>query len=293
MDLNEYQKQASRTDQRPGKDERAMVYPLIGLASEVGSLLNLYKKRVRDGEVHALFSERVTEELGDVLWYVANLAGKLDLSLGDIAQTNLRRLHERWAIGSDTGPASLLDDGFPDDQRLPRRASVAFVQTYEEGRLRVRLIHEGNQLGDPLSDMAWEEDDYRFHDAFHLTYATVLGWSPITRAFFGRQRVSNPRMREIEDSGRAKVVEEAIAALAFEYAREVSFLEGVQQLDLSFLQTVRNMASHFEVRIRTFRDWEMAILRSFEMWRALRDHGGGILHLDLPARSIRFEASFE
>jgi hypothetical protein len=139
--------------------------------------------------------------------------------------------------------------------------------------------------------MAWEEDDYRFHDAFHLTYAAVLGWSPITRAFFGRQRVSNPRMREIEDSGRAKVIEEAIAALAFEYAREQRFLESVQQLDLSFLQTVRNMASRFEVRVRTFRDWEMAILRSFEMWRALREHGGGILHLDLPARGILFEPS--
>jgi NTP pyrophosphatase (non-canonical NTP hydrolase) len=291
MDLNEYQQQANRTDQRPGKDERALVYPLVGLASEVGSLLNLYKKRIRDGEAHALFSERINEELGDVLWYVANLALKLDLSLDNIAQNNLRRIGERWAVGSETRPASLLDDGFPDDQRLPRRASVAFVQTHEEGRLRVRLIHEGNQLGDPLSDMAWEEDDYRFHDAFHLTYAAVLGWSPITRAFFGRQRVSNPRMREIEDSGRAKVIEEAIAALAFEYAREQRFLESVQQLDLSFLQTVRNMASRFEVRVRTFRDWEMAILRSFEMWRALREHGGGILHLDLPARGILFEPS--
>src|SRR5438132_5768138 len=111
MELNAYQIKANRTDRRPGRVEGALVFPLIGLASEVGSLVNQYKKRVRDGEAHALFTERVAEELGDVMWYVANLAAKLDLELEDVADLNLRRIAERWPTDGDQ-PSRLLDDDF-------------------------------------------------------------------------------------------------------------------------------------------------------------------------------------
>lgn len=288
MDLDEYQALANQTDQRPGKHEGAVVFPLMGLASEVGSLVNQYKKRVRDGEAHGLFSERVAEELGDVMWYVANLAEKLDLSLNELAELNLRRVGERWPIQGSTQPALLLDDAFEELERLPRTASVSFVEGEEEGRPQVRLFWEGHAIGNPLSDMAWDDDAYRFHDAFHLTYAAQLGWSPISRSFFARQRESNPQLREVEDSGRAKVVEEAIAVLAFDYAKRQRFLEGVQHLDFSLLQTIINMVSGYEVRIRTVREWEQAILMSFDMWRSLREHRGGTLHLDLLARTIVF-----
>src|SRR6266566_48991 len=290
MELNSFQRQANRTDQRPGEDEAALVFPLVGLASEVGSLLNQFKKRVRDGEAHALFSERVAEELGDVLWYVANLATKLDLELDDIAALNLRRTSERWPTGGEDEPPRLLDEGFNASEQLPRKAAVRFVQVEEDGRKRVRMYWEGRQLGHPLSDMAWDPDDYRFHDAFHLTYAAMLGWSPISRWLFDRQRRSDLRFREIEDSGRSKVIEEAVSTIAFEYAREERYLEGVKHIDFSLLQTIRNMTSRLEVRIRTVRDWERAILRSFEMRRALSANAGGTLRLDLTARCIDFSA---
>jgi NTP pyrophosphatase (non-canonical NTP hydrolase) len=289
MHLDDYQREANLTDQRSGRDEEALVFPLLGLASEVGSLVNQYKRRVRDGEAHALFSERVAEELGDVMWYVANLAGKLDFSLETIANLNLRRIRERWPIPDAPAPSRFLDEDFPEGERLPRLMSVRFVETEEEGRPRVRIWSADEMLGDPLSDMAWEDDAYRFHDAFHLTYAALLGWSPITRAFFNRQRESNPLLREIEDSGRAKVIEEAISAIVFEYARKASFLEGVEHVDFTLLQTIKEMVSGLEVRIRTARDWEHAILRSYEVWRELRYHHGGSVHIDLVARSIEFE----
>ena len=59
--------------------------PLLGLAGEAGQLLAEYKKRLRDGPGHVQFVDRVSEELGDILWYVANLASKYDLSLEAIA----------------------------------------------------------------------------------------------------------------------------------------------------------------------------------------------------------------
>jgi len=288
MDLDDYQHQANLTDQRPGTDDAALVFPLMGLSSEVGSLLNQYKKRVRDGDAHALFSERIAEELGDVLWYVSNLAAKLGLSLTDVANLNLRRVGERWPVAGDVTPSRLLDETFPPGEQLPRLASVRFVETLEGGRARVRLEWDGNPVGNALSDMAWEGDDYRDHDAFHLTYAAMLGWSPISRSLFGCQRSTDEELREIEDSGRAKVVEEAISILAFEYARKQRFLEGVDHLDFSLLRMIFDMVSGYEVRIRTVREWEQDILRSFKVWRDLRTHHGGTLELDLAARSVDY-----
>jgi NTP pyrophosphatase (non-canonical NTP hydrolase) len=286
VDLDEYQNRASLTDQRPGSGESALVFPLIGLASEIGSLVNQYKKRVRDGEAHALFSTKVAEELGDVLWYVSNLATKLGLTLDEVAALNLRRTAERWPITPDLLPRALLDDAFPEPERLPRQGEVSFVQTYEGERQRVRIFSQDRQLGSPLSDMAWDDDAYRFHDAFHFTYAALLGWSPITRWFFHCQRDSDARLREIEDSGRAKVLEEAVAAVAFEYAREERFLDGVTHLDFALLETIRGMTSRLEVRVRTTHEWERAILRSFEVWRRLRELGGGIVRWDMHQRII-------
>jgi NTP pyrophosphatase (non-canonical NTP hydrolase) len=291
MELNEYQRQANLTDQRGDESPpESLVFPLIGIASEVGALINQYKKRIRDGEAHDFFSARVSEELGDVLWYVANVADKLELSLEDIAQLNLRRTRERWPIEASDAPVELLDDRFPPDEQLPRQASVKFVQTAKEDRHWVALEWSGEPLGDPLRDMAHDPDGYRFHDAFHLSYCALLGWSPLARLLFGRRRDSDPVVREVEDGGRAIVIEEGIAAVVFEYARLERFLDGVDHLDFSLLETVRNMVSRLEVSGRTARDWEQAILRSFQVWRQLRDHGGGTLHLDLLARSIEFEA---
>lgn len=287
MELNEYQDLANQTDQRPGTDERALAFPVLGLASEVGSLVNQYKKRVRDGEAHELFGSKAVIELGDVLWYVANLAEKLGYKLQDVADQNLRRINERWTTPNTTEPARLLDDDFVPEEQLPRNIDVVFEEVASpDGRRQIAVSVDGKRIGDPLTDMAWSDDDYRYHDAFHLTYAALLGWSPITRAFFGRQRESDPRYREVEDSGRAKVIEEAIAAILFEYASEEHFLEGVDAIDFSILETVTRMASRFEVRIRTTRDWERAILRSFEIWRELSRSHGGTVRLDLRARTI-------
>jgi len=287
MELDVYQKLANRMDQRPGGDEPALVFPLLGLASEVGSLVNQYKKRVRDGDAHELFDSKAAIELGDILWYVANLSEKLGFTLQEIADQNLKRINERWSAEKDGAPILLLDDQYPAAEQLPRRVSVMFEEIEAvRGRTQVRLSTSGTALGDPLSDMAWNEDDYRYHDAFHLTYAALLGWSPITRSLFRCQRDSNPSFREVEDSGRAKVIEEAIAALIFDYASDENDLEGVDAIDFSLLEMVVRMASRYEVRIRTTRDWERTILRSFEVWRELKRAHGGVVRLDLRARTI-------
>lgn len=291
MDLNEFQQQANQTDQRPGgDDEGALLFPVIGLASETGSLVRHVKKRLRDRDAYELFSEAMVDELGDVLWYVANLAEKLGVELDEIAERNLRKIRGRWPLAGETLPLMLLDDDFPEHERLPRQTRVRFVEGQEEDKAVVRLSDiAGKPLGDRLTDNAYTDDGYRFHDAFHLTFAALLGWSPITRYFFKVRRASVPKVREVEDAGRARAIEEAVSALVFDYAKNVRFLEGVDHVDFSLLATIRRLVRGFEVRERSAAEWERAIMRGLAVWRPLYAARGGTLHLDLLARTIDFE----
>jgi hypothetical protein len=278
MDMNEFQQQANRTDQRPGgDDESALLFPVIGLASETGSLVRHVKKRLRDHDAYELFSD--------------NLAEKLGVGLDEIAQRNLRKIRGRWPVSGGTLPLMLLDDDFPEHERLPRNASVTFVESQEDDKTAVRLYDAaGNPLGDRLTDNAYTDDGYRFHDAFHLTYAALLGWSPITRYFFKARRASVPKVREVEDAGRARAIEEAVSAFVFDYAKDVRFLDGVDHVDFSLLATIRRLVRGFEVRERSAAEWEHSIMRGFAVWRPLYAARGGTLHLDLLARTIEFEA---
>ena len=82
MDFDEYQEKAALTDQFPDKStDSALMIPLLGLAGETGTLLAEFKKKIRDKESYEAFRERAEEELGDVLWYLSNLASHLKLPL--------------------------------------------------------------------------------------------------------------------------------------------------------------------------------------------------------------------
>lgn len=289
MDLDEYQLEANRTDQRPGTDEGALLFPVIGLSSEVGSLVRHVKKRLRDGDAYEFFNVKMAEELGDVLWYVANLTDKLGLRLEEVAHENLRKVNGRWPRDGQTLPLPIGDESFPEHERLPRQTHVRFVESQEGEKTIVRLYGpDGTQLGNQLTDNAYTDDGYRYHDVFHLSYAAMLGWSPLTRMFFGVKRDSDPKVREVEDAGRATVIEEAISAFVFDYGRDARFLEDVEHVDFSLLQAIIKLVSHLEVRDRSAHEWEQTILRGFAVWRELYAARGGIVRLDLDARTIDF-----
>ena len=65
------------------------------------------------------------------------------------------------------------------------------------------MTMDGAPLGNELTDNAYENDGYRYHDVFHLAYAAVLGWSPVIRKLMDRKRKSDPQIDRIEDGGRA------------------------------------------------------------------------------------------
>ena len=296
MQFSEYQNEASKTDQQPLTDAermKAIMVPLLGLAGETGSLLTHFKRYVRDGEAYAYFRERITEELGDVLWNVSNIATKADLSLDEIAIRNLAKIRDRW-IDTSSGDSGnrFFDEAFPKNERFPRTFEISVASTRDEsGRYHVALHYEDRPFGNDLTDNAEEDDGYRLHDVFHLGFLTGLGWSPVLRGklFFNCKRRSNPDIDEIEDGGRAAVIDEAIAALIFVEAKKNSFYAGVDAVEYSILRTIKELTAHLEVRIRTAREWESAILSAFKVWRAIRlSHNGKILG-NLSNRTLEFE----
>lgn len=286
MDLNEYQKQAAKTDQRPGSRGEALLIPLLGLAGEAGTLVSEYKKQLRDGPGHVRFADHVSEELGDLLWYVANLANKMGLSLEDVAQANLVKVTDRWREQSD-GP-TFFDGGFPESEQLPRQFAVDFSYSGETTATKVIVTRDGQPVGNPLSDNAFEEDGYRFHDIYHFTFAALLGWSPVTRRNLGCKRRSDPRVDEVEDGGRGWVIEEGIALLSFVYAGEHGYFAETARVDQALLNTIRTLTRTVEVRIRTARQWEQAVVVASQLWKQLRDHDGGSIQCSLSARSVSY-----
>ncbi|MFE9115736.1 nucleoside triphosphate pyrophosphohydrolase family protein [Streptomyces collinus] len=286
MDFQRYQQAAIKTLQPPADDTDPVLVPLLGLAGEVGSLATAYKKHLRDGPAYEQGKHQLREELGDVLWYVAALAHRFDLDLDDIATASLEKTKDRWRPTPDTEHTS-FDDHFPDHERLPRQTTLTFTPTLHDGRTVIVLTREdGTPAGDPLTSASHVEDDYRFHDAFHLAHAAVLGWSPVTRFLLGRKRKSDLRTDEAEDGGRAIAIEEGISALVFAYAARHRYFADIKHVDNELLTTISHMTAHLEVSVCRAADWEQAIFTGYTAWRQLREQDGGTVHLDLDRRLL-------
>ena len=288
MELNEYQRLANQTDQQPEEgnletEPRSIMVPLLGMAGEVGELLGEHKKWLRDGESYKLFPERVKEELGDLLWYLSNVATKHGLTLEEVADFNLCKTSRRWLpAGTGRGARKLFDEDFPSSERLPRQMDISIE---EESGIAITTI-DGAKYGDPLTDNRYEDDGYRFHDICHLSYASILGWSPTMRALLRRKRKSDPKVDEVEDGGRAIVIEEGISAMVFSYAERRNFLEGAEGVNYDLLRTIKDMTSHLEVSARTEGEWERAIMTGFDIWRKVKAKGRGQIHADLERGTI-------
>jgi NTP pyrophosphatase (non-canonical NTP hydrolase) len=286
MDFNTYQEAALKTMQAPLATEGAKMVAILGLAGETGGVATAYKKQLRDGPAHQASKALIREELGDVLWYLAVLAHLFDLKLDDIAAGNITKVADRWRP-TPADEFETFDVGFPSEERLPRTGTITFtMETDDAGRQVSWTRFDGAPFGDPLTDASFIDDWYRFHDVFHLSYAAVLGWSPVVRSLLNRKRRSNSAVDEAEDGGRAKAIEEGISAMIFSYASHHSNLEGIRTLDQGLLTTVTGMVALLEVGVRRSADWQKAILMGFDVWRRLVADGGGTVEFNMDQQSL-------
>lgn len=293
LTFRDYQKQAILTNRINGGEFSSIIVPLLGLAGEAGSLLSEYKKWMREGDRYRPFTDQVAEEIGDILWYLANIAEREGLDLQDIAEENLAKVADRFHVTPTDKlllfEADRYDAAYPESEQLPRSLSVVFREVDVDGRHRLETTINGKRFGDSLTDNSHVDDGYRFHDVFHFTNAILLGWSPIIRRILGVKRKSVPQVDEVEDGARAAVTEEAISAVVFGYAKDYSFFEGSDTVEFGLLRMVKQMTAPFEVRDKALRQWEIAIIEGYRVWRDMVANRGGIFVGDANSRSVRYQ----
>ncbi len=100
MTINEYQKLAMTT-LNPALDKKdVLINGVMGLCGESGEVIDIVKKHLAQG--HELDKDKIIKELGDVAWYMAEIATVLDVELEDVLMQNIEKLKKRYPEGFST-----------------------------------------------------------------------------------------------------------------------------------------------------------------------------------------------
>mgnify|MGYP000079300482 CR=1 FL=1 len=85
--------------------DHPIVYPTLGLTNEAGEVAGKIKKIFRDkkGVISEEDREALKYELGDVLWYLTQICAELGLTLEEVAEANITKLHSRLERGKIQG----------------------------------------------------------------------------------------------------------------------------------------------------------------------------------------------
>lgn len=104
MNFSDYQKLSRRTAGYPSIGH-PVIYPVLGLVNEAGEVAGKVKKIFRDkgGVIGEAEREALKAELGDVLWYIAQVCTELEIPLDEVAEANLAKLLDRQARGKIRG----------------------------------------------------------------------------------------------------------------------------------------------------------------------------------------------
>ena len=292
MTLNDYQTSASETLQSyRSSDQENFFLGYLGLAGEAGSVLTMLKKSLRDGDGFDSFKDKLTDELGDVLWYIAAIASHHSISLEELAKRNLKKVKDRFEE-IDLTQIPRFDENYP--EQFPNSFVIKFVQeTGINDLLQVRMIWEKEngenvQLGDPLTDNSRTPNDYRFHDIFHLGHIAYLGWSPVVRQLMKLKRRSDPLFLDAEDRGRPQVAEEAITLIVYNYAKGNKMLKASDRIDTEMLNTIKQLVVDLEVSSVSSFQWEQAILQSYKVFHAVLENNGGRVYVSPKERKLEF-----
>ena len=104
MNFTDYQTKSRATAKYPAIGH-VVIYPTLGLVNEAGEVAGKVKKvfRDKDGQISDETREALKSELGDVLWYIAQVCTELGLSLDDVAESNIMKLYDRLERGKIKG----------------------------------------------------------------------------------------------------------------------------------------------------------------------------------------------
>lgn len=113
--MNDYQVRANETAVYPAAIKGnwpeelhsllRLQYATLGLVGEAGEVANKVKKIIRDckGFLTREMRTQLADELGDVLWYLAQTCSELDVTLAEVAKHNNAKLKARREAGTIKG----------------------------------------------------------------------------------------------------------------------------------------------------------------------------------------------
>lgn len=253
---------------------------LLRLASLVGRLVSRFT--TDDAPARADLRSALTALFAGLI----SATTDAHISLDRAARQNMTKIIDRWPLKKVYTP--LFDEAFEPDEQLPRRLEILFREKEVRGTKYVVQSANGISLGDRLTDNSAVNDDYRFHDVFHLGYAAILGWSPVLRALLRVKRKSDRALDEQEDGARAIITEEGISNWVFAHGQRHNDFSEVDSVDFSLLKSIREMVRGYEVEACPHWMWEEAILQSFACFRNLKANRGGYVVADLTQRSLKY-----
>jgi NTP pyrophosphatase (non-canonical NTP hydrolase) len=255
---------------------------LLELAGEAGDLAKRFAVGAYRDNPDAL--------RGDLIKFVRPLneaALAAEVTLEEAARHNVDKTEDRWPTARNFPVPT--DDGLHIDEQLPRSMRVLIYEREVNGMKYVFQKSGGVLLGDRLTDNHLPEDDYRFHDVFHLAHAAVLGWSPTTRALLRIKRKSRKAVDENEDGARANLIEEGLTTWIFETAKRHRFFANTDRLGLDLLKDVKRFVRGYEAEKLPMWLWERAILQGYAVFRELQAARSGVVLTNMATRRIWFE----
>lgn len=148
---------------------------------------------------------------------------------------------------------------------LPNRLEIV-VQDSPQGT--ITYINE-TQMGDPLTDNNYKEDGYRFHDIFHIVFATHAGWSPVLFGLMRKKWNLGPKIYTRWE----RTIEECIVAMTFIHATKNNL-----EIAPNILEYIENMLSRSKTANIVV--WEDAIKKALGLWYLLYASKGGSIVIE-------------
>ena len=141
-----------------------------------------------------------------------------------------------------------------------------------------------------VNDNADEEDGYRFHDAVHIAFMAVVGWSPVMRALLRLKRKYDPVVDRNQDGSRARDLEEALSALLMSMSHARNHYASDNDVDGETRDIIRRVIGGLEARDVPIWLWASAIRQGFATMHALQANGGGWVTANLDTRTVTFHS---
>lgn len=318
MELSVYQREAAETVQLDLSQPNGRIELVLGLMAEVGSLAKAYRSLLRDDVPLETQRDRLKRDLGDVLWYASMIAKSVEIDLDDVGRSNLERVtnRHRKIVRQEYHPS--FDEGYAPEEVFPRRMLFKVRRTEVTSTITAphvafcvidaapyvfdgepKLSDNGkpigfqleDSIGDPVNDNSATGDGYRFHDAVHVAFMAVLGWSPVMRELLHLKRKSKPETDHVQDGARASDLEEALSAALKAFSVTRNDFRTEADIDGDTRNLITLLTAGLEVAEVPLWLWTQAICQGYKAMAGLIENGEGWLLADLDAQTLEFSVN--